>query len=473
MRGRVVDADRHTRREMRTSTNRQRAAWLASAFVTALASTALGQRPVASPAAPPDAARPVRQILLFIGDGMGDSEITIARNYSVGASGRLAMDTLPFSGAYTTFSVEEHNPALPEYVPDSAATGTAWATGTKTSNGRISTAPGTNRPLETILEIAIAHGWRTGDVTTAELTDATPAVLGAHVANRSCQGPDDMRACPSDLQAAGGRGSIAEQLVAHHIDVLLGGGAARFDQHTPGGRTVAELARAEGYDVARTREALAAASGGNRLLGLFAPGNMSIDWRGDEALPYPSNIATPQVCRTGNASASEPTLADMTTKALQLLDGANPNRAFLLQVEGASIDKQDHAANPCGQIGETVAFDRAIGVGLEYAQRHPDTLVIVTADHANTSQIVSRPTDTSHPTGMISALRTSEGAVMYVSYGTNVYHRLQDHTGSQVRIAATGPYAAQVSGLLDQTDLFRIMRRAIEGSPVNRSRSER
>ncbi|HEY7170562.1 MAG TPA: alkaline phosphatase [Vicinamibacterales bacterium] len=448
--------------------HQQRAAWLAAALVTALASTAAGQRPAA-----PDADRPVRKILLFIGDGMGDSEITIARNYSVGASGRLAMDTLPYSGAYTTFSVEEHNPALPDYVPDSAATGTAWATGRKTSNGRISTAPGTNRPLETILEIAIARGWRTGDVTTAELTDATPAVLGAHVAHRSCQGPEDMRSCPSDLQTAGGRGSIAEQLVAHRIDVLLGGGAARFDQRTPGGRTVAELARADGYEVVRTREALAAAPGGNRLLGLFAPRNMSIDWQGEEALPYPANIASPQVCRTGNANASEPTLADMTTKALQLLDAGNPNAAFLLQVEGASIDKQDHAANPCGQIGETVAFDRAIGVGLEYAQRHPDTLVIVTADHANTSQIVSRPTDTSHPTGMISALRTSEGAVMYVSYGTNVFHRMQDHTGSQVRIAAAGPSAAQVSGLLDQTDLFKIMRRAIESSPVNRPRSER
>jgi alkaline phosphatase/streptomycin-6-phosphatase len=458
---------------MPASIVRSRAVWLVAAAITAVSSTVLGQQPVASNTAPSAPDRPVRKILLFIGDGMGDSEITIARNYSVGAAGRLAMDTLPFSGAYTTFSVEELNPARPDYVPDSAATGTAWATGAKTSNGRISTAPGTNRPLETILEIAIGRGWRTGNVTTAELTDATPAVLGAHVANRSCHGPDDMRACPGDLQTAGGRGSIAEQMVAHRIDVLLGGGAARFDQRTPAGRTVAEEARADGYDLARTRDALAAASGGNRVLGLFAPGNMSIDWRGEEALPYPSNIAAPQVCRTGNANPSEPTLAEMTAKALQLLDSGNPNAAFFLQVEGGSIDKQDHAANPCGQIGETVAFDRAIGVGLEYAQRHPDTLVIVTADHAHSSQIVSRPTETSHPTGLISALRTSEGGVMYVSYGTNAYHRLQDHTGSQVRIAAAGPYASQVSGLLDQTDLFRIMRRAIESSPVNRSRSQR
>src|SRR5262249_43266432 len=137
-----------------------------------------------------------RNILLFIGDGMGDSEITLARNYALGAAGRLALDTLPLTGAYTTYSVDERDPSLPHYVPDSAATGTAWATGHKTSNGRIATSAGDDRDLPTILEIAQQRGYRTGDVTTAELTDATPAVLAAHVANRSCQGPEDMAACP-------------------------------------------------------------------------------------------------------------------------------------------------------------------------------------------------------------------------------------------------------------------------------------
>jgi len=118
-----------------------------------------------------------RNIILFIGDGMGDSEITLARNYALGAAGRLALDTLPLTGAYTTYSVEENDPPLPNYVPDSAATGTAWATGSKTSNGRISTTAGTDRDLPTILEIAQQRGMRTGNITTAELTDATPAVL--------------------------------------------------------------------------------------------------------------------------------------------------------------------------------------------------------------------------------------------------------------------------------------------------------
>ena len=133
---------------------------------------------------------------------MGDSEITAARNYSTGPGGRLALDTLPLTGTSTTYSVQEKNPALPDFVPDSAATGTAWATGHKTSNGRISTSAGDDRDLPTILEIAGQRGYRTGDVTTAELTDATPAVLAAYVAQRSCQGPADMQRCPQDRKSA-------------------------------------------------------------------------------------------------------------------------------------------------------------------------------------------------------------------------------------------------------------------------------
>jgi alkaline phosphatase len=190
---------------------------------------------------------PARNIILFIGDGMGDSEITAARNYAVGAAGRLAMDSLPLTGEYTTYAVQELDPSLPDYVTDSAASGTGWATGTKPSNGRISTTARSDRDLKTILEIAQELGMRTGDVTTAELTDATPAVLAAHVANRSCQGPNDMSACPQDKKSAGGPGSIAEQMIAHGVDVLMGGGAARFQGANDGGRPIAACRSSEAW----------------------------------------------------------------------------------------------------------------------------------------------------------------------------------------------------------------------------------
>src|ERR1051325_5683282 len=82
-----------------------------------------------------------RNVIMLLGDGMGDSEITIARNYQVGANGRLAMDSLPLTGEYTTYAVQKADPTKPDYVTDSAASGTGWSTGHKTYNGAISVRP--------------------------------------------------------------------------------------------------------------------------------------------------------------------------------------------------------------------------------------------------------------------------------------------------------------------------------------------
>jgi alkaline phosphatase/streptomycin-6-phosphatase len=409
-----------------------------------------------------------RNILLFIGDGMGDSEITAARNYAVGASGHLAMDTFPLTGEYTTYAVQEIDPTLPDYVTDSAASGTAWATGHKTSNGRIATTARTDQDLRTILELAQERGMRTGDVTTAELTDATPAVLAAHVSSRTCQGPTDMAACPQDKKSAGGPGSIAEQLIAHEIDVLMGGGAARFEQQpTEDGRLPVQDALRRGYRVIGGAAGMPLATPGRKLLGLFAPGNMTTEWSGTEARPYSSDSAKPQVCREDHRPPGEPSLADMTAKAIELLDRpAGPG--FFLQVEGASIDKQNHAADPCGQIGETIAFDRAIKIGMDFARAHPETLLVVTADHGHTSQVVPIPTDNDHPAGLVSVLLTHDQALMALAYSTNAYHRSMEHTGTQVRIAAMGPQAANVVGVTDQTDLFRTMLRAMPREALSR-----
>jgi alkaline phosphatase len=408
-----------------------------------------------------------RNVILLIGDGMGDSEITIGRNYTVGAGGRLAMDTLPLTGQMTTYSVHEDG-TTPDYDPESASTGTAWATGNKTVDGRISTSP-SDADLTTILELAQERGLRTGNVTTAELTDATPAVLMSHVVARACQGPANMAACPQDLKSAGGPGSIAEQAIDHGVDVLLGGGKARFDQVIPAGegpdagKTVIEQAQAAGYQFVTDKTGLSTALRGPKLLGLFTPVNMSLDWGGLAAKNPPVG---PGRCDTGLQAATEPTLADMTRKAIELLEPKRYGRpGFFLQVEGASIDKRDHAAQPCEQIGETVDFDEAVKVALDYARFHRDTLVIVTADHAHTSQIVEAD---GTPAGVSSILVTDEGGEMMVTYGTAPVDPAtglpvgsQQHTGTQLRVAAEGPQAANVVGLIDQTELFSIMARAI------------
>lgn len=405
----------------------------------------------------------VRNVILFLGDGMGDSEITIARNYVKGAAGELAMDTLPFTGEYTTYAVRNGTADVPDYVTDSAASGTAWSTGHKTYNNAVSVDPVTKAPMPTILELAQRAGYKTGNVTTAELTDATPAVLDSHVTLRGCQGPADMAACPTERKSAGGLGSVAEQTVDHKVDVLMGGGKARFDQVTDAGPTVLANAQTAGYQVATDVNGLNAANPAKPFLGLFTPANMDLEWTGPLAAPYPG--PAPTACTPSNPArpATEPHLTDMTRKALDLLDAktGRGRGGFFLQVEGASIDKQDHAANPCGQIGETAEFDNSVALGLEYARTHPSTLVLVTADHGHTSQIVEPQTATDHSPGAIATLITADNQPMVVNYGTNLPGRSMSHTGTEVRLAAKGPGAFNVLGITDQTDLFHTMARAL------------
>lgn len=400
-----------------------------------------------------------RNVILFIGDGMGDSEITAARNYARGAGCRLSMDGFPLTGSYTTNSVQKDDPSTPDYVTDSAASGTGWATGTKTYNGAISVDAHGN-PAPSILELAKRNGYRTGDVSTAEVQDATPGVLGAHVTDRDCKGPDETtKSCPSNAKENGGAGSIAEQLVRTRPDVLLGGGAAYFTQRMKAGahagRTVRDHAKTAGYRIAENTAQLREAPQNEPLLGLFAKHDMATQWTGPGARvggTEPSKCAP-----NSRRPADQPRLADMTRKAIGNLDRER-GKGFFLQVEGASIDKQDHAADPCGQIGETVGFDDAVAAGRAYARSHRDTLVLVSADHGHTSQII--PND-AHSPGQTATLVTKDGAPMTINYATNTPGSAQQHTGTQVRIAGRGPQAANITGLTDQTDLFGTIRSAL------------
>jgi alkaline phosphatase len=411
-----------------------------------------------------------KNIIFLLGDGMGDSEITAARNYQAGAAGRLAMDTLPFTGAVTTYALQESDPSKPDYVTDSAAGGTAWATGQKTSNGRISTSAGADRPLKTILELAKEMGYRTGNTSTAEITDATPAVLGAHVNSRRCQGPADMKDCPKYKKSAGGPGSIAEQLIDHKIDVLMGGGKQRYEQILDGGpgegKNVIAWAESQGYKVITTARELTEVqlAPQQRLLGLFNAGNMSMEWSGDPAIPFPGS--GPQRCKEFVRPTNEPALFAMMLKAIRLLEISDPNApGFFLQVEGAQIDKRAHTAEPCEQIGETIAFDHAIQFAMQYAADHPGTLIIVTADHGHSTQIVPEPKQDNHGSGLMSTLITADKANMTLHYGTNsvccASNHSMDHTGTQVRIAAQGPQAYRVLGVHDMAEMFHVMARAI------------
>ena len=362
-----------------------------------------------------------KNVILFIGDGMGDSEITVARDYLKGANGH-------FEG------------------------------------------------LD-----AVGQSAELGDTNAGTGQYTTPAVLESHSTERGCYGPqgktdgssnDAAKRClVNQLKENGGIGSISEQLLDTRADVTIGGGSKYFRQTVQGGeyagKTVWEQAKEMGYQTVENDPAAMNAleyKEGQPVLALMSDGNMPTKFNPSKATAKdPAKDANPTVCTPnadwlGNQGSS---LADMTKKALDLLE-ANPagnTNGYFLQVEGASIDKQDHAGNACGQIGETDDFDQAIA----YAMKNVDlsnTLVIVTADHAHTSQILN-----AQPAYALSTvLKTADGNNMVVSYGTaEADSRDEDggynggdmaHTGTQLRIAASGPGAQRVIGLTDQTDNF-------------------
>lgn len=450
-----------------------------------------------------------KNVILFLGDGMGDSEITVARDYLKGANGHFdgldavgqpsALDDVQAgTGQYTTFSVgngskdsavgkdgdgklvANPNPGKLTPVTDSSASGSAWATGTKTYNNAVDVDIYGNPQLN-LFELAKVAGKATGNVTTAEIQDATPAVLESHSSERACYGPQgktdgtsnnaSKQCLINQLKENGGIGSISEQLLDTRADVTIGGGSKYFRQTVQGGeykgKTVWEQAKEMGFQTVENDPAAMNAlqyKDSQPVLALMSDGNMPTKFDPSKATAKdPAKDANPTVCTPnadwlGNQGSS---LKDMTKKALDLLND-NPNgqkNGFFLQVEGASIDKQDHAGNACGQIGETDDFDQAIA----YAMQNVDltnTLVIVTADHAHTSQILN-----AQPAYALSTvLKTADGNNMVVSYGTAQDDSRDadggynggdmEHTGTQLRIAASGPGAQRVIGLTDQTDNF-------------------
>ncbi len=398
-----------------------------------------------------------RNVILFIGDGTDDSMITAARNYELGAGGRLAIDNLPFTGAMTTYGLKVGaGPDYPiAYVSDSAPTASAWSTGKKTVDGRLSQGPSTaeNVPgtdYETVLEKYEALGKRTGNITTSEITDATPAAAASHINARACQGPTDMANCLQAKKSNGGKGSIAEQLVDSGVDVLMGGGKNRYAQATDAGPTALTYATTnKGFRLVEDKAALAGITSltGGPVLGLFTGGNMTPMNQPLVATPPPGAGGPTTKCQPADRG-NQPTLSEMTAKSIALLD--NP-QGFFLQAESAMVDKQEHASDICGAIGDLIELDKAVQVALDYQATHPDTLIIVTGDHAHSTQIVGGNTDGKQ----VATLQTADGDPMSVAYSTSDVG--SDHTGTQIRVAASGPQAANVTGVIDQTDLFQTL----------------
>ena len=427
-------------------------------------------------------------VILIIGDGMDDQQITIARNYLVGAAGRMTLDALPVRSTAQVLTIDESDPGLPVYVADSANSATSIATGITTSRGRIGTRAGSDEDVVTILELARNKGMKTGLVATSSVTDATPASFAAHVALRICADPSKMvdvsykgislGGCPDDLIANGGPGSISEQLARSGVDVILGGGLDNFETPTESEeQSVSDLARHNGFEVVTTGAELAAVPPGQRVLGLFAKSHLPVRTRGEGGRvgekPNPSflnsihwylgsvEMPEPMHCEPNPKYRDTPSLKTMTDAALLQLGHEN-TRGFFLMVESASIDKQSHARNACGSIGELEQLNEALDSALAFAETNPNTLILVTADHGHAAQIIpdkslfnqfGAPVFT---LGHLVRLVTPEGAGMAINYATNDFIA-EEHTGTQVPLLANDVGVGKVPAMVSQPEIYSLM----------------
>ena len=354
-----------------------------STAITLLIAACSTQNNTTAPA--PEPAKPTveapKNVIFFLGDGMGMTTMTAARIYAVGEDGELTMDTLPETAFVKTFSNDAQ-------VTDSAPSMSAYMTGVKMNNEVLSmssdtlakdptidingnklvnncgTSNGTS--ATTLLEAAKAKGLSVGVVTTTRVTHATPAATFAHICHRDLE---------NDIAAAvvpGGVGYNAA-LGTTGLDVLLGGGKQFFTQYKDGGKRadgrdlVAEM-KAKNYAYASNSTEFAAidASKTDRLLGLFTSSHMSYDLDRDPS--------------------KEPSLEEMTTKAMDVL-GKNA-KGYFLMVEGGRIDHALHETTAKKALQDTLAFDNAIKAAIAKAKitdpTLANTLIVVTADHDHT-----------------------------------------------------------------------------------------
>ncbi len=328
-----------------------------------------------------------KNVILMIGDGMGVAQVTGA----LVEGGGLNMQRLPVGGMVTTYTATD-------FLTDSAASGTALATGHKTNNGVLGLDPSGKR-LETVLEYAEDAGLSTGLVVTCSITHATPAAFVAHVRSR------DMHT------------EIASQIADSDVDVLFGGGWCYFTPDSePGG------ARKDGADlIAKMRERM--------------PVALTVEEY--ESLPDDGPAAA-LLYREHPPRASERTISlkDMTAKAIDIL--SKDEDGFFMMVEGSQIDWADHDNDEAWLMEEMLDFDRAVGAAMDFAEKDGNTLVVITADHECGGYLLFDASREDHK-------------VTWWKFGSD------NHTATMVPLLAYGPGSLELGGISDNTDLGRTL----------------
>ncbi len=434
-----------------------------------------------------------KNVILFVGDGMGISTVAAARireGQLKGGSGEenfLSFEKLPYVSLSKTYSVDGQ-------TPDSAPTMTAMVTGIKTNQGVLSVtqkakygdcASARGQGVVTMLELSEALGLATGIVSTARITHATPAATYAHTPNRDWESDAELSA----EAKANGCKDIARQLIefpyGDGLEVALGGGRSYFLPNTvsdpedagasgrrkdgrnlpqewskrAGASYVWNKAQFDAIDPRRTRH----------LLGLFERSHMEYE----QDRP--------------NDTGKEPSLAEMTAKAIDVLDNSS-RKGYFLMVEGGRVDHAHHAGNASRALTDAIALSDAVRTALKKTDER-DTLIIVTADHSHTFTVAGYPDRGNDILGKVvtnGQLALDKNGKPYTTLGyvngpgyrgpnarpdlSNVDTAHPDylqeatvplgdetHAAEDVGIYARGPGAHAFQGVVEQNTIFHVM----------------
>jgi len=436
-----------------------------------------------------------RNVILFVGDGMGISTVAAARifegqlNGASGEENRLSFERLPYVSLSKTYSVDGQ-------TPDSAPTMTAMVSGIKTNQGVIGVtqyaryndcASANGQSVASILEIAEALGLATGIVSTARITHATPAATYAHTPNRDWESDAELSA----EARANGCKDIARQLVefpyGDGLEVALGGGRSYFLPNTvadpedasafgrrrdgrnlaqewasrPGAAYVWNQAQFDAIDPRST----------HKLLGLFEGSHMEYEY------DRPTD------------AGKEPSLTAMTRKSIEILQANAGDKGYFLMVEGGRVDHAHHAGNASRALSDTVALSDAVRAARSLTSED-DTLIVVTADHSHVFTIAGYPDRGNDILGKVvteGRLALADDGKPYTTLGyangpgyrgpggrpdltlVDTAHPdfLQEaaipiaasetHAAEDVGIYASGPGAHAFQGVVEQNVIFHVM----------------
>lgn len=467
-----------------------------------------------------------KNVILFVGDGMGISTLTAARilegqmQGKSGEEGYLSFETFPYSAQVKTYNVDAQ-------TPDSAGTMTAMMSGVKTDAGVI----GVNEKIErgncatvagneliTAIEIAEIKGLSTGVVSTARITHATPAATYAKSADRNWEDISDMPAAAVEL----GCEDIASQLVnfeknlemrfpgvnVNGLEVAMGGGRRHFlpkdaEHNSADARSSVEGDRTDGRNLTAEWQAMypngtyvmdqagfdAIDATTERILGLFNESHMN--YEADRA----------------NDTSGEPSLSEMTSKAIDVLD--NNNDGYMLVVESGRIDHGHHAGSAYNALTDTIEFAKAVQAAVD-ATNPEETLILVTADHSHVFTIAGYPKRGNPILGKVVNIGKTEPATAadgmpYTTLGytnglgfrnlqnetdadasyndvpvtgrqdlttvdttTSGYHQeamipsgSETHAGEDISLHAMGPGAHLTQGVIEQSVVFHIISKSL------------